>query len=114
MLNKKLNTPLGTATLLWWRGLGALMVLRAIVCCWGLFRSCKVTQDKLVRAKESAVQNTFMMVTCVPCLEGHKDPVHEPGVGKGSVGERLVAGPLSMGSSRAVKGRGFGGPIPGC
>ena len=29
------------------------------------------------------------------------DPALEPGLGKGSVGKRLVAGPMPMGSSRA-------------
>ena len=41
------------------------------------------------------------MRTCVLSPKGYQDPALEPVLGKGSVSERLVADPSSMGSSRA-------------
>ena len=39
--------------------------------------------------------------TCILCPEGYWDPILEPGLGKVSVSERLVAGLLSLGSGQA-------------
>ena len=39
--------------------------------------------------------------TTIPCPEGYQDPVLGPGLGKVSVSECLVAGPLSIESSQA-------------
>ena len=39
--------------------------------------------------------------TCVPCPEGYWDRALELGLGKGFVGEPVVAGPFFMGSGQA-------------
>ena len=39
--------------------------------------------------------------TCVPGPEGYRDPTLELGLEQGSIGKRLVAGPVPMGSGWA-------------
>ena len=87
-------------------------------------------------AKQSAVQRSPWLKrrtrTCVPGLERYRDPALELGLGKGSIGKCLVAGPAPMGSVHTwapspaggamevrcsgdqvtVEGGGLGDPIP--
>ena len=64
----------------------------------------------LLRGQTKHSSETSMMLNknldLCTCSEGYWDPTLEPYLGKGSVGERLVAEPLSLGSGWAQPKRG--------
>ena len=93
--------------------MGALKVLGAMLL--GLFTPGRVTQGELVPG-EGPDKAHFKDLHekeeqgLVPCPEGYQDPALEPVLGKGSVDEHLVAGPVSMGSGWAQPKKGNMGP----